>query len=100
FHGPLALVESSYSALIVDVGGRSTEAAREIWAAVRERGGDPVLLRAADDTPVLETTRGLMLQAPVDEPYAPIVALVLGQLLAVEVALARGLDPAHPRGLR
>jgi glucosamine--fructose-6-phosphate aminotransferase (isomerizing) len=37
---------------------------------------------------------------PVPEPFAPIVAVVLGQLLAVELALARGLDPARPRGLR
>ena len=35
----------------------------------------------------------------IEEPFAPIPALVLGQLLAVELALARGLDPARPRGL-
>ena len=29
-----------------------------------------------------------------------IVALLLGQLVAVELALALGLDPARPRGLR
>jgi glucosamine--fructose-6-phosphate aminotransferase (isomerizing) len=42
----------------------------------------------------------LSLVAPIGEPFAPIVALVLGQLFAVELALARGLDPAIPRGLR
>jgi fructoselysine-6-P-deglycase FrlB-like protein len=29
-----------------------------------------------------------------------IAALVLGQVFAVELAVARGLDPAQPRGLR
>ena len=42
----------------------------------------------------------MSLPAPVAEPFAPIVVLVLGQLLAVELALAVGLDPARPRGLR
>ena len=36
---------------------------------------------------------------PLAEHYTPIVAVVLGQLLAVELAAVRGLDPAHPRGL-
>jgi glucosamine 6-phosphate synthetase-like amidotransferase/phosphosugar isomerase protein len=49
---------------------------------------------AAEDLP------GITLAAPLGEPIAPIAALVLGQLLAVELALALGIDPARPRGLR
>jgi len=103
-HGPVALVEADYTAVVVDVGGRSSVAAQQIAQGVRARGGQPVLVRAADAAaPSVEATVGgphLVLQVPVAEPYAPIVALVLGQLLAIEVALARGLDPAQPRGLR
>ena len=100
-HGPVALVEPDYSAVLIDVGGRSTESALSIAHAIRARGGQPALLRAgaielASDDPV----PNLPLVAPrVGEPFAPIVALVLGQLLAVELALALGLDPAQPRGL-
>jgi glucosamine--fructose-6-phosphate aminotransferase (isomerizing) len=106
-HGPVALVEPGYSALVVDVGGKSSQSALEIAQAIRGRGGQAVLLGAcpapidratwaagADDSPVLS------LAAPLSEPLAPIAALVLGQLLAVELALARGADPARPRGLR
>src|SRR5262249_49835535 len=50
-HGPVALIEPNFSALLIDVGGRSSEAARGIAAAVRQRGGQPVLLR-----PVRERT--------------------------------------------
>lgn len=85
-HGPVALVEPNFSTLLVDVGGRSSEASEEIAAAVRDRGGQPVFLRASD--------------YGVAEPYAPIVVLVLGQLLAIELAQALGFDPARPRGLR
>jgi glucosamine--fructose-6-phosphate aminotransferase (isomerizing) len=84
-HGPVALVEPGYSAVLVDVGGRSGQAAREIADAIRQRGGQPALLQV---------------QPGIAEPVAPIVAVVLGQLLAVELAVARGLDPARPRGLR
>ena len=100
-HGPVALVQPDYSALLIDVGGRSTESALEIAHAIRQRGGQPALLRAGEIqlTPD-EDVPQLSLVAPIGEPYAPIVALVLGQLLAVELALALGLDPAQPRGLR
>lgn len=100
-HGPVALVEPDYSALLIDVGGRSGESARETAQAIRDRGGLPVLLRAGAILPIPgEAVPQLTLAAPIGEPFAPIVALVLGQLLAVELALARGQNPAQPRGLR
>ena len=58
-------------------------------------------VRAAEDgARRCEDVPSLSVSVPLSEPHAPIVALVLGQLLAVEVAQARGLDPARPRGLR
>jgi glucosamine--fructose-6-phosphate aminotransferase (isomerizing) len=98
-HGPVTLVEPNYSALLIDVGGRSSQSAQDIATAVRQRGGQPALIRAGQ---VLAQTDlpNLSLVAPIAEPFAPIVALLLGQLFAVELALARGLDPASPRGLR
>lgn len=98
-HGPLALVERGYTAVVLDCGGRSSQAAEATVAAVQQRGGRTVTLRAgqvaADTSPT-----SVSLPADIDEPLAPIVVLVLGQLLAVELAAARGLDPARPRGLR
>jgi glucosamine--fructose-6-phosphate aminotransferase (isomerizing) len=100
-HGPVALVEENYAALLVDVGGRSSDSAIEIAQAVRQRGGQPALLRAGQIVPFADAdVPHLSLAAPIAEPFAPIVALVLGQLLAVEIGLALGLDPARPRGLR
>jgi glucosamine--fructose-6-phosphate aminotransferase (isomerizing) len=100
-HGPVALVEHNYAALLIDVGGRSSESAIEIAQAVRQRGGQPALLRAGTILPFADAeVPSLSLTAPIAEPFAPIVVLVLGQLLAVELALALGLDPARPRGLR
>jgi glucosamine--fructose-6-phosphate aminotransferase (isomerizing) len=57
------------------------------------------MLQVGNIQPTPRELPTLALVAPIEEPFAPIVALVLGQLLAVELALARGLDPARPRGL-
>lgn len=100
FHGPIALVDTRYAALLVDVGGRSSESALQTAAEVRRRGGAAFLVRAGEVDAAATDTPSLTLPARVPEPYAPIPALVLGQLLAVEIALARGYDPAAPRGLR
>ena len=103
FHGPIALVDAEYTALLVDVGGQSATAASATAAAIHERGGRACLIRAGElglhpDTPAV-VEPSLALDVPLAEPYAPIVALVLGQLVAFELALAHGLDPARPRGL-
>jgi glucosamine--fructose-6-phosphate aminotransferase (isomerizing) len=98
-HGPVTLVEPNYSALLVDVGGHSSHAAQEMAGAVRRRGGQPAVIRAGEVVGESDLPN-LSLAVPLGEPIAPIVALVLGQLFAVELALARGLDPAVPRGLR
>lgn len=97
-HGPITLVEPNYSALLMDVGGRSSQSAGEIATAVRQRGGQPGLIRAG---PALMDSDlpNVSLVARVSEAIAPIAAVVLGQLFAVELALARGLDSAVPRGL-
>ena len=98
-HGPMALVEPGYSALVLDAGGRSGEAAVDLARTIQQRGGQPALLRAGDLGPLEAGLPNVSLPASIGEPYAPIVVLVLGQLFAVELALARGLDPARPRGL-
>ena len=98
-HGPVALVEPTYSALLVDVGGRSSESARELAFSIRERGGKAALLRAGKLDLAPHDLPELSAVSEMAEPYAPIPALVLGQLFAIELALALGLDPARPRGL-
>ena len=101
-HGPVALVEAGYAALLVDVGGRSSQSAAEIATAIVQRGGQPAVLRVGEVSPpggFAGDVPNVVAPAVLLEPYAPIVALVLGQLVAIELALAIGVDPARPRGL-
>lgn len=100
FHGPVALVDPEYPVLLVDVGGHSTPAVAEAAAEVARRQGKALLLRAGEVLPIETPAPALALRVPLAEYYTPIVAVVLGQLLSVELATVRGLDPAHPRGLK
>jgi glucosamine--fructose-6-phosphate aminotransferase (isomerizing) len=54
----------------------------------------------SDDASVLSRARvGLRLPSAVPEWLSPLVCVVPGQLFAVALARARGLDPDRPRGL-
>jgi glucosamine--fructose-6-phosphate aminotransferase (isomerizing) len=99
-HGPIAVVDPDYSAVLIDVGGHSSSSALDLEKDIRRRGGKPALIRAGDLPAMDDQVPALSVQVEVAEPFAPIVALVLGQLFAVELGLALGLDPARPRGLR
>jgi glucosamine--fructose-6-phosphate aminotransferase (isomerizing) len=84
-HGPIAIVEAGLPVLLVD-GGGVVAADLESMAARLEVKGCRVL-RLTDDS-------GL------PEELTPVPLTVLGQLLAHDVALARGVDPDRPRTLQ
>ncbi|HEY3110319.1 MAG TPA: SIS domain-containing protein [Chloroflexota bacterium] len=89
-HGPVTLADRSHPALVCDVGGRSAAEARAAIARVRRQGGASLRLRAPP---------GAVASGQLAEHLAAIPAVVLGQLLAVELGLRRGVDPASPSGL-
>jgi glucosamine--fructose-6-phosphate aminotransferase (isomerizing) len=92
-HGPIALAEPELPAVLVSAPGGRPEG--ELLALARRLGarGSPLL---AIGLPV----RGAIPLPEVPELLSPLVAVVPGQLLAFHAALARGLDPDRPRGLR
>jgi glutamine---fructose-6-phosphate transaminase (isomerizing) len=97
-HGPIALIGPTHRVLVLDAGGASTAHALETARTVARRSTEAYLVRAGRfhgfrDAPALAHA------AEVEEHLAPIVLLALAQRLALEVAVARGLDPARPPGL-
>ncbi len=98
-HGPITLVGPTRPVLCVDVGGRSTLPALDAALEVVRRGAQPLLLRAGPIAPAGSELPLLQLPLALPESLAPLPAVVLGQLVALELALLRGLDPARPRGL-
>jgi glucosamine--fructose-6-phosphate aminotransferase (isomerizing) len=97
-HGPIAMVESGFPAVLVAVGETMRGEMIELRDALRERGANLVVL--GDD----ETTRHpddawLPVPGGLPEWLTPLVAILPGQLLAYHLTLARGSDPDRPRTL-
>ena len=95
-HGPVAAIDAETGVLAVTSAGRGGEAMREVVAAVRQRGADVVAVGSA----AASMGAGAHLEVPrTAEEVAPILEVLPLQQLALDLALARGGDPDHPRGL-
>ena len=97
-HGPVAAVDSLFPVWTIASDDAALPAVLEATERVRAAGGTLIAsgdaaarIESADY--VLETPR------PPSPLLAPLVSIVPGQLFAWALALAKGLDPDHPRGL-
>jgi glutamine---fructose-6-phosphate transaminase (isomerizing) len=106
-HGPLAMIDPRYPVLAVVPAGPSAAAMTPVLRRVRELGAD-VLVFSDIATPVaagvpnrpdLPGIRVFDLPTGLCEELHPVIDIVPLQWLALEIALARGLDPDSPRGL-
>jgi len=97
-HGPVAMVERGFPVLAVIPEGAVAEELVALARNLRARGADIVALtplKAGEDV----AGRFLPLPGNVPEWLSPIVTVVPGQILAVELARVKGIDPERPRGL-
>ena len=97
-HGPIGAVGPGFPVVLVAPSGATRPSLAEAGRALRARGAR--LLALADDPDELGADAALPLPPGLPEWLSPLVAVVPGQLLAVELARARGLDPDRPAGLR
>jgi glucosamine--fructose-6-phosphate aminotransferase (isomerizing) len=97
-HGPIATISEGTPVALIMPEGAVLDDLRELAGDLKARGADLLVISNAADRPQASTlvpfTGGL------PEWLSPIAAIVPGQLLALHIALARGLDPDQPRGLR
>jgi glucosamine--fructose-6-phosphate aminotransferase (isomerizing) len=96
-HGPIALVEPDFPALLIAPSGPTHADMLTLAQELVARGGDVLLLSDSAQAPV---GRVLRLPVAVDEWLSPLVAILPGQLLALYIAQARTPDVDRPRGLR
>lgn len=98
-HGPLALIEHGFPALVVAPSGIVLPEMQEFIHTLKQREAEVIAI--SDDVATLNLAR-----VPLELPYAvpewlsPIVSIVPGQLFAMHLAKVRDFDPDHPRGLR
>jgi glucosamine--fructose-6-phosphate aminotransferase (isomerizing) len=96
-HGPVAAIDADTAVLAVTSAGRGGEAMREVLDVVHERGADVLAVGSAASTMPADWQIDVPETA---EELAPILEVLPLQLLALGLALARGIDPDQPRGLK
>jgi glucosamine--fructose-6-phosphate aminotransferase (isomerizing) len=97
-HGPVALLEPGFPVVLVAPSGKVAGDVAPLLNLLERRGA--VLVGLSDRPEVLDRSAlPLPLPPGLPEWLSPICAAVPGQLLALALCTARGLDPDVPRGL-
>jgi glucosamine--fructose-6-phosphate aminotransferase (isomerizing) len=98
-HGPMAMVEEGFPVVLVAPGGVVQAHMEEFARGVKER--KPDLIAISDLKTMLEMgNTSLPISEGAPEWLSPILAVLPGQLFALQLSLAKGIDPDIPRGLR
>ncbi|MEN9936477.1 MAG: hypothetical protein RLZZ387_3056 [Chloroflexota bacterium] len=98
-HGPLALVEEAFPAVVIAPSGVMLPEIRQFVGTLKERGAETIIV--SDDDALLAMARtAVRLPAPLPEWASPLTAIVPGQLFAMALAHARDYDVDRPRGIR
>jgi glucosamine--fructose-6-phosphate aminotransferase (isomerizing) len=97
-HGPIAVVEEGFPVLFVGGGGPVTADLEGV--ARRLEGYGCRVIGISDGRPFqFDPASVVGIDTGLPEDLTPLTLAVLGQLLALRVALARGIDPDRPRAL-
>jgi glutamine---fructose-6-phosphate transaminase (isomerizing) len=97
-HGPLALISRGFPVIVIAPSGRMLPELKAFMSTVRERQAELVVI--SDDEAALSMARiPLALPTGVPEWLSPLVSIIPGQLLAINLAYTRDLDPDRPRAL-
>jgi len=97
-HGPVALIEPGFPVLAIDIAGPTHPGVHALLADLVERDARLVVVSDADVTLGL-TDAAVRMPRGAPEWISPIPAIVAAQLFTYHLAVAKGLDPDHPRGL-
>jgi glucosamine--fructose-6-phosphate aminotransferase (isomerizing) len=97
-HGSIAMIVPGTPVLLIMPSGVGFADMQKLAQEVTDRGA--VLTVISDDLAAAPMARyRIPLAAAVPEWLSPLTAVAVGQLLALELCLARGLDPDRPRWL-
>jgi glucosamine--fructose-6-phosphate aminotransferase (isomerizing) len=97
-HGPIAVVEPGFPVLLVGARGAVAADVEAIGSRLVTIGCPVVGLFDSNASP-LPAEASVRIDSRLPEELTPLPLAVLGQLLAHQVALARGVDPDVPRAL-
>lgn len=97
-HGPVALVQDGFLVIAVIPEGKVTEELTSFMTQLKKRS--PRLVVISPHHQALACANGpISIPSGIPEWLSPLVTVIPGQIFALGLALARGIDPDHPRGL-
>jgi glutamine---fructose-6-phosphate transaminase (isomerizing) len=97
-HGPIAMLEVGFPVLAVAIKGPTSTDMRAIVSEIQGRKAEIALI-SNDEQMIKGVELSVPLPPDLPEWLSPIVGVIPGQLLALNLALVKGLDPDKPRGL-
>ncbi len=98
-HGPIATIGAGSPVILIMPAGQAFNDMLDLAEALQERGAE--LLVISDSPQALALARtALPMAAPLPEWLSPLGAIIPGQVLALHLTLAKGLNPDLPRGLQ
>lgn len=97
-HGPMAVIEPGFPAVVIDIGPTFRDEFTELRAALSRQRATVIVLT---DQPSQSRASEIVIPVPTSLPEAlsPLAAILPAQLLAYHLAHARGLDPDQPRSI-
>ena len=98
-HGPVAVIEEAFPTILIAPSGVMLPEMHAFCAELKTRGAE--IIAISDDQDLLDQARtAFKLPVTVPEWLSPLVSIVPGQLLAMNLAFVRDYNVDHPRGLR
>ncbi len=97
-HGPIAMVREGFPVIVIATGGAVYEDMVNLVLDLKKRGAELLII---SDDPALLAEANLALPVPgqVPEWLTPLIAVLPGQLFALALAQARGLNVDQPQGI-
>ena len=97
-HGPLALVQHGFPVVVIAPSGKMLPEMRDFMATVKGRQAE-LLVISDDETTLADARIPLKLPAGAPEWLSPLITIMPGQLLAMDLAATRDYDIDQPRGI-
>ena len=100
-HGPISVLESGFRfpLLVIAPSGKTQGDLGDFIANVKARGAETIVI--SDHAEILrDADIPLNLPAGIPEWLSPMVAIIPAQMMALQLTLAKGLNPDQPVGLK
>lgn len=98
-HGPIAVIDEGFPVFLVAPPGKAFPDVLALCQELGRRQAETIVFSSEPSILDLATVP-LRVPATVDELLSPLIYAVPFQLLSLHIALAKGYNPDHPRGLK